>query len=158
MEATSVNKIVESSKNTKIPPINGEPTYTTIHSLQKLFNANTSSVSTKFRCGNLGQLCLTFSPTFYTTLLETLVMPPPNTRAAPIIPVGATGIETVTFQYSHNAAAVAFNNFQNMDCALCQQLLGTLEENYVRVLHRPHVGYSGSSTLDLITHLYTMYT
>ena len=48
--------------------------------------------------------------------------------------------------------------FQNMDRALCQQLLGAIEENFVRVLYMPHHGYSRSSTLDLLAHLYATYS
>ena len=43
--------------------------------------------------------------------------------------------------------------FQNMDRALQQQLLGTVTENFVCILYMPHWGYSGSITLDLLTHL-----
>ena len=56
--------------------------------------------------------------------------------------------------YAHDAATLAFNPFWNVKYALCQQLLGTTEDNFVRVKHRPHRGYSVSSTLDLPTHLY----
>ena len=45
-----------------------------------------------------------------------------------------------------------------MNHALLQQLLGTIEDNFFRVLHRQHLGYSRSSTLDLITHLYEAYS
>ena len=47
--------------------------------------------------------------------------------------------------------------FQNMHRALRQQIIGAIKENFNRVLHRPHLGYSGSSMLDLLTHLYTTY-
>ena len=36
--------------------------------------------------------------------------------------------------------------------------MGVVEENFVRVNHRTHQGYSGSSTLDMFTHLYETYT
>ena len=46
---------------------------------------------------------------------------------------------------------------QNMDRALRQQLLGTIKENFVCVLHRTHLGYSRSNTLDLLSQLYATY-
>ena len=52
---------------------------------------------------------------------------------------------------------VAFNMLQNMDRALRQQLLGTIKENFVCVLHRTHLGYSRSNTLDLLSQLYATY-
>ena len=45
-----------------------------------------------------------------------------------------------------------------MERALRQQLLGAAKDNSVWVKHRPHQGYSGSSMLDLFTHLYKTYT
>ena len=50
-----------------------------------------------------------------------------------------------------------FTMFQNMDCAFRQQLLGTVEDKFVFVLHRPHQGYSRSIMMGLITHLYAMH-
>ena len=35
--------------------------------------------------------------------------------------------------------------------------MGTVEYNFVRFKHRLHQGYSGSSMLDMLTHLYKTY-
>ena len=35
--------------------------------------------------------------------------------------------------------------------------MGAVKYNFVRVKHRPHQGYSGSKTLDLLTQLYETY-
>ena len=90
MTAISVDNLVKSFEKPKIPPIDGKPMFTTIHSLYELLNSNVASVSTKLRWGMLGNLCLTLSPTFYATLLATQVVPPPNPGAAPVIPAGST--------------------------------------------------------------------
>ena len=128
-----------------------------IHSLHYFLNSNAASVNTNLGCVTMGNLCLTYTPTVYENLLATPVVPPPNTRAAPVIPAGAIGPGSAPLRYAHNAATIAFTMFQNMDRALCQQILGSAEEKFVRVLHRPHRGYSGSITMDLLTHLYAMY-
>ena len=141
-----------------IPLIYREPTYATIQSLHKLLNVNAASVSTNLGCNMLGHLCLTLYPNVYETLSETTSMTQPNTRAKPIIPVGATGPEAASLQYSHDTAAVAFNTFQDVDPALRQQLIGATKENFVHVLHTPHLGYSVFSMLDLLTHPYATYT
>ena len=158
MAATSVDKLVESFEKPTIPPINGKPTYATIHSLQKFLNSNMASVSTNLRCGTMGHLCLTLSFTVYKTLLETQVVTPTNHGAAPIIPEGAIGPKAASLHYAHDAATITFSMFQNTDRALRQQLLGTAEDNFARVLYRPRWGYSRSRTLDLLTHLYAAYT
>ena len=90
MAATSVNKLVESFENPIIPPIYSEPTYATIHSLHEILNANASFVSTNHGCVTLVHLWLTLSVTVFATLLATLVVPPNNTGASHVIPVGYT--------------------------------------------------------------------
>ena len=91
MAAPSVDKLVESFENPNIPPIDGEPTYATLHEIHELLNSNTASVSTNIGCSTLGHLCLTLSPTVYATLSTTRFIPPLNTGATPVIPAGTTG-------------------------------------------------------------------
>ena len=111
METTSVNKRAESFKNTTIPLIDGKPTYATIHAMHKLLNSNTASVNTNLGCGTLGHLCLTLSPTVYTTLSTTQVVPPSNPEATPVIPAVATGPEAASIRYDNDTAMLAFNTF-----------------------------------------------
>ena len=154
----SVDKLVESFKNPNIPPIDGEPTCAILHAMHKLLNSNATSVSTNLGCSTLGHLCLTLSPTVYTTLSTTRVVPPLNPGATLLILAGATGPKAASIQYAHDAATFAFNTFLNVDRALRQQLLGSVKDTFLRVLHMPHCRYSGSSTLDMLTHLYKTYT
>ena len=154
MAVTSINKLVESLKKPAIPPIDGKPMYATIHAMHKLLNSNAASVNTNLNCGTFGHLCLTLSPNVYATLSATRVVTPTNPGAMLVIPEGITGPEVASIRYAHDMATLAFNTFWNVDCALHQKLMGAVEDNFVRVKHRPHQGYSVSSTLDLLTHLY----
>ena len=157
MALPSVKKLVESFKNPSIPPIYGEPIYATLHAMHKLLISNVASVTTNLGYGNLGNLRPTLSPTVYVTLSTKRVSPPPNNGAMPTIPAGATRPEAASIRYAHDAAMLVFNTFNNVDRALCQKLLGAVEDTFLRVKHKPHRGYSGSSTLDLLTHLYKTY-
>ena len=157
MTAPSVDKRIESFENPNIPPIDGELTYATLYAMHKLLNSNAASVSTNLGYGTLGHLCLTLSPTVYATLLTTRVVPPLNPGATPVIPAGATGPDAVSIQYAHDEDTLAFNTLSNVDRALRQQLIGAVKYTFLRVKHKPHRGYSGSSTLDMLTHLYETY-
>ena len=92
------------------------------------------------------------------TLAATQVMPPSNPGATPVIPEGATGPKAATILYAHDTATLDFNTFWNTYRALWQQLLGAVEDNLVRVKHRPHRGYIGSIMMDPLTHIYETYT
>ena len=152
MVAPSVYKLMESFENPSIPPIYGELTYATLHAMHELLNLNAASVNINLGCGTLGNLCLTLSPTLsptvYATLSTTRVVPPPNV---------ATGPAAASSRYAHDLATLAIINFHNVNLALRQQLLGAVKDTFVRVKHNPHRGYSGSSTMDLLTHLYGTY-
>ena len=157
MAAPSIDKLVESFENPSISPIDGEPTYATLHAMHELLNLNAESVNTNLGCGTLGHLCLTLSPTVYATVLTTRFVPPCNNGAIPVIPAGATGPEAASIRYAHDTATLEFNTFHNVDRALIQKLLGAIEDTFVLIKQKPHRGYSGSSTLDLLTHLYETY-
>ena len=124
-----------------------------IHGMHEILNSNAASVNTKLGCDTLGHLCITLPPTVYTTLLATRVVPPTNTGSKPAILEGTTKTKAASICYAHDAATLAFNTFWNVDRALRKQLLGAVEDNFVRVKHMPQRGYSGSITLDLLTHL-----
>ena len=157
MAAPSVDKLVESFETPSIPTIDGKLMYATLHAMHELLNSNAASVNTNLGCSTLGYLCLTLSPTVYATLSTAQVVPPPNTGATPVIPAGATGPKAAFIRYAHDAAMLAFNTFHNVDRDLPQKLLGAVKYTFMRVKHKPHCGYSGSSTLDLHTHLYETY-
>ena len=158
VSAPSVDKLVEIFENPSILAIGGEPTYATLHSMHKLLDSNTASVNTNLGCGTLVHLCLTLSPTVYATLLTKQVVPPTNPRARPLILADATGPEAVSICYAHDVATLAFNTFHNVDRSLRQKLIGAVKDTFMWVKHKPHRGYSGSSTLYLLTHLYKTYS
>ena len=116
-----------------------------------------ASVNNNLGCSTLKHLCLTLYSTVYVTLLTTRIVPPPNPGATPVIPVGAIGPKAASTRYAHDTATLAFKTFHNVNRTLRQKFLGAFEDTFVRVKHKPNQGYSGSSTLDLIAHLYKTY-
>ena len=56
MAAPTINKLVVSFENPNIPPIDGEPTYTTLHAMHKLLKSNVASITTNLCCVTLGHL------------------------------------------------------------------------------------------------------
>ena len=70
---------------------------------------------------------------------------------------GAIIPEAASIRYARHAVTLAFNTFHNVDCALHQQLLGPVKYTFVWVKHKLHIGYSGYSKLDLLTHMYETY-
>ena len=125
--------------------------------MHKLLNSNAASVATNLSCRNLGHFASPSPPPSMPPSRPQESPPPLNPGAMTVIPAGTTGPEAASTQYAHDTATLAFNTFVNVDRALRQQLLGAVNDTFLRVLHKPHRGYSGSITLDLLTHLYVTY-
>ena len=131
MAAPSVDKLAKSFEKPHIPLIDGEPTYATLHRMHKLLNSNALSFATNLGCGTLVHLCLTLPPTVYAAFLTTKVVVPVNPGATPVIPAGATGPEAASIRYTDDVATLAFNTFSNVDCALHQQLLSSVDDTFL---------------------------
>ena len=125
--------------------------------MHKFLNLNAASVTTNLGCGTLVHLCLNLSPTVCATLSTKIFIFPLNPGATPVIPAGATRPKAASIRYARNAATLASTTFNNVDQALLQKLLGTVKDIFLQVKHKPHRGYSGSITLDLLTHIYETY-
>ena len=116
-----------------------------------------ASVTTNLVCGTLGHLCLTLSYAVYATLLTTIFVPPLTPVAKPVIPAGTTGPKAASIRYAHDSTTLDFKTFFNVDRTQIQQLIGGVKYTFLQVKHKPHRGYSRTSMLDLLTHLYDTY-
>ena len=89
--STAIDKIVDGFPFPTISPIIGAPNYETIDGVNLKLNSNDVSVQSNLRCGTLGLIHLTVSPSVYTTLSATAFMAPVNPGAEPTIPSIASG-------------------------------------------------------------------
>ena len=55
-------------------------------------------------------------------------------------------------------ATNVFIEYENIDKSLCQLLLDSTDELYVRYLRHKYIGYGKTTTCALLDHLYTTYT
>ena len=77
-----------------IPPINAQPTYSSIHEIHQFLSSNAVSIQSNLGCGILGLIYLTLLTTVYATLSATLFIPPPNPGATAKVPSTATAAQT----------------------------------------------------------------
>ena len=154
---SSTDKIVESFPYPTISPIVGQPGYDTIAEVHLQLNANAASVQSHLGDGALGLLYLTVTPAVYNTLSLVPFIPPPNPGPDPIIPANATGpqINDIRLQFAN--ATKLYKQYDTTDKALKQLLLGAVDDMFVRSLRNRHIGYANVTTLELLTHLYTVY-
>ena len=154
---SSIEKITEGFPFPRIPPIVGQPCYETIAELQLQLNANAASVQSNLGCGQFGHLWLTVQPAVYATISEVEFIPPVNPGGTPIIPDLSTGAQIASIRYTFAQDTALFQRFDNVDKALKQMLIASVDEIFIKSLRNQYVGYGNQTTKQLLSHLYTTY-
>ena len=136
-----IEKIVDGFPFPMINLVIGTPDYESIADIHLKLNSNAASVQSYLGCGTLGLLFLTVSPAVYATLSTTEFVPPVNPGPEPIIPTGSTSAAISNLRYHHTESTKIFTEYENTDKALCQLLLASTDELYVRSLCHKYIGY-----------------
>ena len=120
-------------------------------------NSNAASVQSRLGDGTLGLLYLTVTPVVFDTLSLTPFIPPKNLGPKTTVPVGSIGpvISNIRLQFAN--ATRLHKQYNATEKALKQLLLGGVDDMFVRSLWNRHIGYANATTLQLLTHMYTVY-
>ena len=153
----TVEAIKEGFPHLSIPRHPGEPSYESIYKVHSLLKANAASIPSDLGGGTHGLLGLTLSQAVYTQVAGMAFTRPANPGNTPTIPGGSTGEQTRTIERAHREALRVYREINRSDLALKQQLLSAFDDMYFKALKDPHVGYSNSTTYDLLHHLYNGY-
>ena len=154
---TSTDRIIEGFAHPTITPIVGQPCYETIMPLKLSLSTNAASVNSHLGDGLLGLLWLTVTDAVFNTLSLIPFIPPLNPGPIPIIPAGATQFQITALTDTHKRETVIFQEFNNTDKALKQQLLGAVDDMFTRALKNRYIGYANVTTKQLLAHLFSTY-
>ena len=153
----SIDKILEAMPHFSIPPIIGQPTYSSIHEIHQYLSSNAASIQSNLGCGTLGLIYLTLYPTVYATLSATIFGLPPNPGATATIPSTATSAQTFSIRRAHNESQEIFKEYDSTDKALKKLLINAVDDIFLRAIRARYVGYANITTRQMITHLYMTY-
>ena len=141
-----------------ITPLEGIPTYDFLTELSAYLNAYSASVHSNLRCGRLGYLVLTATPaTFALQCAATFIEPVHSgpTVHIPNPPPSAAVIGVLTREHSEQLRV--FTKYHNVDKACKKVITNLIPEIYYKTLKNRYTGFSGNSTLEILTHLWTTY-
>jgi hypothetical protein len=155
--ATAVESLISSFPHPTIPPIQGQPTYESITDVTRLLNTNAASIHSELGGGNHGHLILTISAAVYTTLSPTVFIAPANPGPNVIIPAGATAPQISAATRLHKENLRQWREYNNVDAALKQQLIHSVDPIYICTLQHRHTGFANVTTRQLIIHLLNSY-
>lgn len=141
-----------------LAPLESIPTYDYLTELNAYLNACSSSVHSNLGCGTLGYLALTASPTVFALQCAVPFVEPVHPGATvtmPDPPPTAAVIGVITRE--HTEALRVFNEYKNVDKACKKVITNIIPEIYYKTLKNRYTGYTSSSTLQILTHLWTEY-
>ena len=157
MMVASLDAIIEAFPHPTIQPIVGQPAYETIAELNLKLNANAASIHSNRGNGQLGLLFLTVKPAVYDTQSNTQFIAPANPGQSPVIPANSTGPQITELRRQHKEQKDEFMRYDQADKALKSQLIGAVDEMYIRTLRDKYILYAKKTTLQILTHLYDNY-
>ena len=154
---SSSDKLIEGFPHPTITPIVGQPAFETLKELKLFLSTNAASIISHLGDGTLGLLWLTVSDAVFNTLSLIAFVPPLNPGPIPIIPDGSTAAQINAITATHKRESKIFQEYNNADKALKQQLLGAVDDMFTRALKNRYIGYANVSTKQLLTHLFLTY-
>ena len=132
------------------------PSYKTLSLMQTELNQNARAIDSA--ADGHGHLVLTMSPTVYAALTNNVpFVIPVNPGDTPDLTNANTGILITEANRVLLVHQRVYNTYKKTDLALKAQIIAVCPEKYIRRLKVPNLGYSGCSTLELLTHLWTHY-
>ena len=153
--ATATATIIGTFPHPNIPNIIGIPTFAEISRINVLLNANAASVHSNLGDGRNGLLALTVTQQVYMSITGVPFIYPMNPGPIPTIPDVAAASTISTINSTHKEAQRIWNEICDTEKALKQQLIGAVEQTYLRGLRNFITAFTMISTLDILTHLYS---
>ena len=137
--------------------IHGEPTYDTIKRLHNQIKANAASVPSTLGGGRYGHLGLVLSARAY-GLISNAPFDRPDHPGPLVIPPGQTQAQIKAIEDQHNAQLRLFTEVSGVKACLCQQIVASIEDLYLKAIRNRHSNAINMTVADIFTqHLYPTY-
>jgi hypothetical protein len=149
---------ITSSFPTKVlTPFNTIPCYKTIRLLQTELNGNAASIHSYGGDGTRGHLALTLTPAAYNALSAAPFIPPAAPPLHPVHADNATQFQIAETNRVHDQNQITFRTYTSTDQILRNMLLTAVPAVYLRALRDDELLFGTCTTLQLLTHLWTLY-
>jgi hypothetical protein len=145
-----------------LPTVQGEPDYQTIHTTQKLLQANSRAIGTHVGGGTLGQLGLIISDASYAMIAPTTDAGP-TLWTSPTTPGRAPSNTDGTYAQISAARHIweedvqTYRTCTSVQQALKKQIISVFEPIYLEIFSNNVVGYANISARDMLDHFFDTY-
>lgn len=156
-QTATVDDITKSFTFPTIPKHSGVPTYESIAAIHAKLKINAASIPTSLGGGQHGHLGLVLSPATYLTVANVPFVRPANPGIHPHVPPNSTAAQIQEINRQHQADMKTWKECNNTDIALKNQLIASVDDQYIKSLHNRNTGYVTSTTWTILDFLYTNY-
>ena len=136
--------------------IHGEPTFDSIKKLHNEMKSNSQSVQSSLGGGQYGHLGLVLNVQQYGLLSNAPFIRPAHPGAL-VIPPNTTNHMSQTLREQHAETLNVFNEVNNVEKTLRQQIIAAVEPSYLEALRNRQTNFITLSIDDIIQHLYDTY-
>ena len=158
MTGLTVEEITAKFPHKSLPKILGEPSYETIHDMIEKLYANAASLQSPLGGGRHGHIGLLMSPQLYQTLSTTAYTAPTDPGEPPKFDDGFyTDQQRRNGINEHTRRTKLFTNHTNMDEALKNQIIASVQDAYLLRLKNRYTGYMSHTARDMLQHLLARY-
>jgi hypothetical protein len=158
MNYARVEDVIASFPHPILPTVQGEPDYQTIHAIQKLLHANARAVDThlgRWSFGTLGRHCFCrVVRNLHTT--PSMVKPSSNSAGPEVIAEG-TAAQIIAARHIWEENVQTFRTYNTVEQALTKQMITVFETMYLDIPNDDMVGFSSTSSRELLYHLFLTY-
>eukprot|EP00957_Ditylum_brightwellii_P029208 2207804-Ditylum_brightwellii.AAC.1 len=119
---------------------------------------NTATINSTVGEGAYGHLGRVLAGKRYLQLMGVNFAPPNNLGPVPVLSchfMGPTELENLCI--THRQQLNTYQKYHNMDKALQNQLLASVNDEYTKALKQNPVGYMNRNTFEVLQHLYSDY-
>jgi hypothetical protein len=137
--------------------VTGEPTFEDLKVIRRLLNTNSMSVSSYVGGVRHGHLGIIMTNEEYFAVAADVFPVPDNPGASPEVVVGMTAAVIAELTRLHREATKVYRTYHNVDQAIKKLILKAFDNAYLNALSDEVVGCANCTSLDLLTHLLTIY-
>ena len=154
----TINEVVDKFVINTLPTIIGEPDYEALNEMIQALYANATTLTTTLAGGKHGHISLIIKETLYTTLATVTPWEDSDSIGArPIIATNITVTHTPKGQWDIRQITPFFWKHRNHGQGPRQQIIETIEDNYIPELRNKYTGFMGVKTIYLVQHLMGRY-
>jgi hypothetical protein len=156
MTASTPDELISGFPHSSFPKVTGEPTFEDLKVIRRLLNTNAMSVSSYVGGGRHRHLGIIMTNEDYFAIDVFPVSDNPG--ASPEVVVGMTAAVISELTRLHREATQVYRTYHNVDQAIKKLILEAFDDAYLNALSDEVVGYATCTSLDLLTHLLTLYS